>query len=197
MPGLDKMRESKSEEQSEALESADGFATAAAFKNRFKTGTYTLQDGLTIKFREMLPVDRQTFNGSALTTQMIEARLKDVNDPETRQQYLDSLSSLARIELVTEAAKDVIIQLVIEPQFTALSPEQCPPNKVSILELSPTEILEIDAAIREFSGGGEAEETFREASETDAEDTGESDAGGEAEHADGGTDGEGVSPEPV
>ena len=96
---------------------------------------------------------------------------------------------------MTEAAKDAIIQAVTEPQFTALPPEKCPPNKVSVLELSPTEILELDNAIRKFSGGDEEEEIFREPSETDAEDTGESDATGEDEHVDGGTDSEGVQPE--
>ena len=39
--------------------------------------------------------------------------------------------------------------------------------------------------------------SFREPSETDAEDTGESDAAGEDEHVDGSTDSEGVQPEPV
>ena len=196
MPGLDKMREAKSDEQPAAAAQSDGFATAADFKNRFKTSTYTLQDGLTIKFRELLPIDRQTFNASALTTKMIEAGL-NYNDNKARAKYVDQLPSLAQIEIVTEAAKDAIIQAVIEPQFTALPPEKCPPNKVSVLELSPTEILELDNAIRKFSGGDEDEETFREPSETDAEDTGESDAAGEDEHVDGSTDSEGVSPEPV
>ena len=194
MAGLDKMREAKSGEQPTAPAQSDGFATAADFKNRFKTSTYTLQDGLTIKFRALLPIDRQIFNGSALTTKMIEAGL-DHNDNKARVKYVDELPSLARIEIVTEAAKDAIIHAVTEPQFTAVPPEKCPPNKVSVLELSPTEILELDNAIRKFSGGDEDEETFREPSETDAEDTGESDATGEDEHVDGSTDSEGVQPE--
>ena len=196
MPGLDKMREAKSGEQPTAPAQSDGFATAADFKNRFKTSTYTFQDGLTIKFRALLPIDRQIFNGSALTTKMIEAGL-DHNDNKARVKYVDQLPSLARIEIVTEAAKDAIIQAVTEPQFTAVPPEKCPPNKVSVLELSPTEILELDNAIRKFSGGDEEEETFREPSETDAEDTGESDAAGEDEHVDGSTDSEGVQSESV
>ena len=196
MAGLDKMREAKSGEQPTAPAQSDGFATAADFKNRFKTSTYTFQDGLTIKFRALLPIDRQIFNGSALTTKMIEAGL-DHNDNKARVKYVDQLPSLARIEIVTEAAKDAIIHAVTEPQFTAVPPEKCPPNKVSVLELSPTEILELDNAIRKFSGGDEEEETFREPSETDAEDTGESDAAGEDEHVDGSTDSEGVQPEPV
>ena len=125
---------------------------------------------------------------------MIEAGL-DHNDNKARVKYVDELPSLARVEIVTEAAKDAIIHAVTEPQFTAVPPEKCPPNKVSVLELSPTEILELDNAIRKFSGGDEEEEIFREPSETDAEDTGESDATGEDEHVDGGTDSEGVQPE--
>ena len=196
MPGLDKMREAKSGEQSTAAAQSDGFATAADFRNRFKTSTFTFQDGLTIKFRALLPIDRQTFNGSALTAKMIEAGL-DYNDQKARTKYVDQLPSLARIEIVTEAAKDAIIHAVTEPQFTALPPEQCPPNKVSVLELSPTEILELDAAIRKFSGGDEEEEIFRGTGEANAEDEGESVADGEDEHVDGGADGEGVQSEPV
>ena len=196
MPGLDKMRETKSDEQPTAPAQSDGFATAADFKNRLKTSTYTLQDGLTIKFRALLPIDRQTITGSAVTTKMIEAGL-DFNNKKLRPKFVDKLPSLARIEIVTEAAKDTIIQAVIEPQFTAVLPEQCPPNKVSVQDLSPTEILELDAAIRKFSGGDEEEEIFRSASEADAEDTAESDADGEDEHADDSTDGEGVQSEPV
>ena len=196
MAGLDKMREAKSGEQPTAPAQSDGFATAADFKNRLKTSTYTLQDGLTIKYRALLPIDRQTFRGSALSAKMIEAGL-DYNDQKARAKYVDQIPSLARIELVTEAAKDAIIHAVTEPQFTALPPEKCPPNKVSVLELSPTEILELDNAIRKFSGGDEEEETFREPSEADAEDEGESVAGSEDEHADDRTDSEGVQSEPV
>ena len=95
MAGLDKMREAKSGEQPTAPAQSDGVATAADFKNRFKTSTYTLQDGLTIKFRALLPIDRQTFNGSALTTKMIEAGL-NYNDNKARAKYVDQLPSLAR-----------------------------------------------------------------------------------------------------
>ena len=63
--------------------------------------------------------------------------------------------------------------------------------------LPPTDVLNLSAAIQKFSGGDEEEEIFRGASETDAEDTAESDADGEDEHADDSTDSEGVSSEPV
>ena len=83
MPGLDKMREAKSGEQPTALAQSDGFATAADFKNRFKTSTYTLQDGLTIEFRALLPIDFQTFSGSAIRTRMTEGGL-NYNDAESK-----------------------------------------------------------------------------------------------------------------
>ena len=162
MAGLDKMREAKSGEQPTAPAQSDGFATAADFKNRLKTSTYTLQDGLAIKYRALLPIDRQTIQGICTERENDRSGFGLQRSESYGQQYVNQLPSLARIELVTEAAKDTIIQAVIEPQFTAVPPDQCPPNKVSVLELSPTEILELDNAIRKFSGGDEEEEIFRE-----------------------------------
>ena len=49
MPGLDKMREAKSGEQPTAPAQSDGFATAADFMKNFRTSTYTLSNGLTIR----------------------------------------------------------------------------------------------------------------------------------------------------
>ena len=194
MPGLDKMREAKSDEQPAAAAQSDGFATAADFKNRFKTSTYTLQDGLTVEFRALMPVDFQTFRGSALNTRMTEAGL-NYSSKKARTKFLDQISDAAQMEVVLDAAKQAIIQAVTSVQFTALPPAQCSPNKVSIDVLSPTDILKLSDAIDKFSGGDKEEETFREPSETDAEDTGESDAAGEDEHVDGGADGEGVQSE--
>ena len=199
MPGLDKMREAKAKEQPAAIaesEQSDGFATAADFMNRLKTSTYTFDDGLTAKFRALTPADDQTLRGSAVDGKMTEAGLTKF-DQKSKQKFLDGLSSAARIEVVLEGATLVITQASIDPKFTALPPEQCPPGKVSIETLTPSEILDWAAAIKKFSGVEQDEETFREPSETDAEDTGESVAGSEGEHADGGTDSEGVSSESV
>ena len=196
MPGLDKMREAKSSEQPTAAAQSDGFATAADFMNRFKTSTYTFDEGLTVEFRAMTPADDQTLRGSALDGKMTEAGLTAF-DNKSKQKFLDGLSSAARIEVVLEGAKVVIIQASTNPKFTGLPPHSCPPGKVSIETLTPNEILDWAAVIKKFSGGDEDEETFREPSETDAEDTGEPDAAGEDEHVDGGIDGEGVPSEPV
>ena len=197
MPGLDKMREAKAkEEQPTAPAQSDGFATAADFMQGFRTSTYTLSNGLTVEFRALMPIDFQSFRGSALNARMTEAGL-DYNETEIRIEFVDEMSVTAQTEIVIEAAKQTIIQAVTSVQFTALPPAQCPPNKVSIDVLPPTDVLNLSDAIYKFSGGDEDEETFREPSETDAEDTGESDAAGEDEHVDGGTDSEGVQPEPV
>lgn len=198
MPGLDKMREDRSGEATATGEaSADGFATAADFRNRFKKSTYTFEDGLTIEFRALKPIDFQTFRGSALTIRMVEAGVKGYNDTKKRQQFSDSLSDLAGLELVTDAAKETIIQAATDPKFTALPPDKCSPEKASIDTLSPTEVWELSDAIKNFSGGDEAEEMFREPGETDAEDTAESVAGGADEHADDSADSEGVQSESV
>ena len=196
MPGLDKMREAKSGEQPTAPAQPDGFATAADFMKNFRTSTYTLSNGLTVEFRALMPVDFQSFRGSALNARMTEAGL-DYNEVEIRLEFVDAIPFAAQTEIVIEAAKQAIIQAVISVQFTAIPPAQCPPNKVSVDVLPPTDVLNLSAAIQKFSGGDEDEETFREPSETDAEDTGESDAAGEDEHVDGSTDSEGVQPEPV
>lgn len=196
MPGIDKMREDQSKEQPTAQASAEGFATAADFRNRFKTSTYTLQDGLTIEFRALLPVDFQTFSGSAIRTRMTEGGL-NYNDDKARLKYLETLSVEASNEIIVEAGKQSITQAALNPKFSALPPSQCPADKVSLDELSPSEIIMFDKAIQDFSGVKQDEETFREPSETDAEDTAESVAGGETEHADDSTDSEGVQSESV
>ena len=195
MPGMDKMREAKAKEQPTAPAEAsdDGFATAADFSRRFETSTYTFDDGLTVKYRALTPADDQTLRGSALDLKMTEAGLTDL-DGKSKQKFLDGLSSAAQLELVIEGAKMVIIQASLNPKFTGLPPDACPPGKVSVETLTVNEILDWSAAIKKFSGVEQDEETFRESGEADAEDTGESVSDGETEHADDSTDSEGVSP---
>ena len=127
---------------------------------------------------------------------MTEAGLIDL-DSKSKQQFLNGLSSAAQLELVIEGAKMVIIQASVSPKFTGLPEDACPPGKVSVETLTVNEILDWSAAIKKFSGVEEDEETFRGDSETDAEDTGESVAGTETEHADDSADSEGVRSEPV
>ena len=195
MSAMDKMREAKAQEQP-TTPAEESFATAADFDGRYKTSSYTFNDGLTVKYRALTPADDQTLRGSALDGKMTEAGLTKF-DQQSKQKFLDGLSSAARIEVVLEGAKLVITQASIDPKFTALPPEQCPPGKVSIETLTPSEILDWAAAIKKFSGVGTDEETFRGTSETDAEDTGESVAGGEGEHAPDRAGGEEISSEPV
>ena len=99
---------------------------------------------------------------------------------------------------MVEAAKDAIIQAAVNPKFTAFSPEKCPEDRVSVDELSPSEILVFNDAIYRLSGGDLAEETFRESSEADTMDRpDEADADSESEYADDSVDSEGVQSEPV
>ena len=205
MAGMDKMREraAKAEQPTTPapLSDDDGIATAAAFQSRFKTSTYTFireetGEPVTVKFRALTPADDQSLRGSAVDLKMTEAGITDL-DSKSKQRFLDNLSSAAQLELVIEGAKAVIIQASVRPKFTGLPEDACPPGKVSVESLTSNEILDWAAAIKKFSGVETDEETFRGDSETDAEDGGESVAGTEDEHADGGTDSEGVQSEPV
>ena len=198
MSAMDKMREAKAKEQATAPAEAsgDGVATAADFSRRFETSTFTFENGLTVKYRALTPADDQTLRGTALDLKMTEAGLTDL-DGKSKQKFLDGLSSAAQLELVIEGAKMVIIQASVSPKFTGLPEDSCPPGKVSVERLTVNEILDWSAAIKKFSGVEADEETFRGDSETDAEDTGESMAESETEHADDSADSEGVQSEPV
>ena len=96
-------KQKSKEEQSTATAESDGFATAADFMSRFKTSTYTFDDGLTVEFRALKPADDQTLRGSALDGKMTEAGLTKF-DNKSKQTFLDGLSSAARIEVVIEGA---------------------------------------------------------------------------------------------
>ena len=196
MAAMDKMREAKAKEEQPTAPAESGIATAVDFNRRSKTSTYTFDDGLTVEFRALTPADDQTLRGTALDLKMTEAGLTDL-DSKSKQKFLDGLSSAAQLELILEGAKMVIIQASVNPKFTGLPEHACPPGKASVESLTANEILDWSAVIKKFSGVEEDEETFRGDSETDAEDTGESVAGSETEHADDSTDGEGVQSEPV
>lgn len=192
MSGLDKMRVSGSEGQSaasvEGRSQSSGFATAEDFNNRFKTFSYTIPStGLTIECRALLPIDFQTFGGSAIRRRMTEAGL-DYHDDEARLSYTDGLSVEASNEIVVEAAKQSVIHSAQRPKFTALPVSECSAGMASIDGLSPSEIVLIDKAIQDFSGVEKDEEMFRGDSESDAEDGSGSVAGGTDEHAEDRTD---------
>ena len=166
----------------------------------FKKSTYHLQDGLTIEYRALLPIDFQTFRGSALSARMIEDgfTLEKTQNTQKREQFAEFLSRLERSQLMVEAAKDAIIHAAVKPQFSGSPRDRCPADKVSIDELSPTEILVFNDAIYKLSGGELAEETFRSTSEADAvERPVNADANSEGEYVDDSIDSEGVSSESV
>lgn len=176
-------------------------SSASAFKNRLKTNTYRLQDGLVIKYRALLPIDWQSFRGAALSAQMIEDgfTLNETQDFAKREAHAESLPRLVRSELMIDAAREAVIHASISPKFTALPPEECPDNKVSIDDaLSPTEILLLNDEIYRFSGGSLEDDIFQEAGETDGvEGQVEADAASESQYADDSTNGEGVRAEPA
>lgn len=176
-------------------------SAASAFKNRFKTNTYRLQDGLVIKYRALLPIDWQSFRGAALSAQMIADgfTLNETQDMAKREEHAASLPRIMRAELMVEAAREAVIHACLSPKFTALPPEDCPDDKVSIDDaLSPTEILLLNDEIYRFSGGSLEDEIFQEAGETNGvEGQSEADANGTGEHADDSLDSEGVQAESV
>ena len=95
---------------------------------------------------------------------MTEAGL-NYNDLKARVEYLDALSVEASNEIMLEGARQAVVQAALDPKFSALPPEQCPPGKVSLDNLSPSEIILFDKAIQDFSGVEQDEETFRESGE--------------------------------
>ena len=190
----DHLRE-KATDTNEAQDGDSLFATVKDFMGRFKTSTYMLQDGLTIEYRALLPIDFQTFRGSSLSAQMIEDgfTLNKTQNAKTREQYAESLPRLVRSQLMVEAAKDAIIHAAVNPRFSGLPKDRCPADKASIDDLSPTEILVFNDAIYQLSGGDLAEERFRGTSQADdVEGQITTDAGSESEHVDGSIDREGV-----
>ena len=180
------MREAKAKAQ-QVTEQAD------------ELGTYTIMDGDdagdTVKFRALIPADDQALRNSALDLNMTEAGL-DVS-AESKTELLATLSPAGQLEVVLEGARTVIVQASVLPKYTALPAYACPPSKKPVEKLSVDDTLNFAKAIKDFSGVEEDEETFRGDSETDAEDTGESVAGTETEHADDSADSEGVRSEPV
>lgn len=199
---LGAVNEAQAEDKAKAVEAPvmDEILVASKFRNRLKQNTYKLQDGLIIEYRALLPIDFQTFRGSALSARMIEDgfTLENTQNIQNREQYAESLPRLVRSQLMVEAAKDAIIHAAVNPQFSGFPPDRCPADKVSIDELTPTEILVFNDAIYKLSGGDLAEERFRQSSEADAVDRpDEADASSEGEHVDDSVDCEGVQSESV
>ena len=165
--------------------------------------SFELPNGQVIEFRALRPMDFQIFQGAALDDKMTELGL-DTQDTELRSDFYTGLTYAERMEILIESAKVLVVQAVTRPKLTVFEaghPKrdvrfQRSEGKVSINDaLTPTDILSLNDAIKEFSGVHEEEEMFREASEADAENGDESDAPGSAEHADGSVDGAGVQPE--
>ena len=105
--------------------------------------------------------------------------LEGFEDPEINQIY-------------AESARLMVIEAVEKPILTNAPPERCPPNQISIQDISLADILNIRVGIERLSGVSEKEETFPEADETDSADADESESSGTVESDDSGADSEGV-----
>ena len=198
------MADELTESQQAALDKSDpitdtptnnGVSVASDFRNRLKKDVYHLGDGLSIEYRALLPIDFQTFRGSALSARMMEDgfTLNKTQDITHRERYAESLPRLVRSQLMIEAARDAIIHSAVNPKFSGLPPDECPANQVSIDELTPTEALVLNDKIYQLSGGDLAEDAFREAGQADGvEGSDEGDAVTTEEHADDSPDGKRV-----
>ena len=158
-------------------------------------GRYVLNDGkfegCPVQYRALLSIDHQMLRGSPITARMV-ALGKDSRDNKEYDKFLTGLSSLEINRIYTEAAKLMVIEAVEKPMLTDAPSERCPPNRISIQDISVTDILNLRLAIERLSGVSEKEETFPEADETDTADADESESSGTVESDDSGADSEGV-----
>ena len=147
--------------------------------------------GCPVQYRALLSIDHQMLRGSPVTRRMVELG-KDSRDIEEQDKFLASLSAEEINRIYTESAKLMVIEAVEKPMLTNAPSERCPPNRISIHDISLTDILNLRLEIERLSGVSEKEETFPEADETDSADTDESESGGTVEPDDSGLDSEGV-----
>ena len=158
-------------------------------------GSWVLNDGkfagCPVQYRALLSIDHQMLRGSPVTRRMVELG-KDSRDIEEQDKFLASLSAEEINRIYTESAKLMVIEAVEKPMLTNAPSERCPPNRISIQDISLTDILNLRLEIERLSGVSEKEETFPEADEADSADTDESESGSTVEPNDSGVDSEGV-----
>ena len=194
----DHLRE-KATDTTEAHDASSVYATVADFMTEVKESNFTLSDGKPVKFRAVRPIDCQALIGNALTAAMLEsgASQDKAIQQKSRQAYYDQLPVAARQELILIDAHSLIVQASVQPKFSMLPMDRCPPDKVPVELLSRDDAYNFRNAIEAFSGVKQAEEEFRSDSETSETEAGSTDAEGTGEPADDSIDGEGVRAEPV
>ena len=148
-------------------------------------------EGCPIQYRALLSIDHQMLRGSPVTRRM-SALGKNSRDAKEYEKFLEGLSDGEINRIYAESAKLMVIEAVEKPMLTDAPPERCPPNRISIQDISLADILSLRVEIERLSGVSEKEETFPEADETDSADTDESESGGTVESDDSGADSESV-----
>ena len=162
----------------------DGFLVGVkAQETEVKRGYYVLTSGkfkgCPIQYRSLLAIDHLMLKESPITNRMTLLGL-DIRNREAANKYLQSLSNIEIHRISIESSKLIVIEAVEKPVLTDAPSERCPPNRISIHDLSLTDIMSIRTGIEDLSGVNEQEETFREADEAGASDRGESEPDGEA-----------------
>lgn len=171
----------------------DGFLVGVKVPDKqVERGYYVLLDGkfagCPILYRALLPIDYMMLKDTPITTRMTLIGL-DSRNTEQSNAYLKTLSSLEINRIYSESSKLIVVEAVEKPVLTDAPPERCPPNQISIHDLSLTDILTIRRGIEALSGVQQQEATFREADAEDNADSGEPESGGEAESDDSDPDG--------
>ena len=174
----------------------DGFLVGVRVRSeKDNKGRYVLNDGVfagyPVQYRALLPIDYFMLKGSPVTAGMVSLGLDPQNDKQ-HDEYIAGLSSAEISQIYTESSKLIVLQAVEKPLLTDAPPERCPPNRISIQELSLTDILGLRGAIEELSGVKEQEATFREADKKDNADADGSESSGAVESDDSGADSESV-----
>ena len=158
-------------------------------------GSWVLTDGkfagCPVQYRALLSIDHQMLRASPVTRQMIKLG-KKTGDAKEYEKFLVGFSDSEINQIYEESAKLMVIAAVEKPILTNAPPERCPPNQISIQDISLADILNIRIGIERLSGVSEKEETFPEADETDSADTDESESGSTVESDDSSADSEGV-----
>ena len=194
----DHLRE-KATDTTEAHDTSSAYATVADFMTEVKESNFTLSDEKPVKFRAIRPLDCQALMGNALTSAMLESGIsrEGAINQKSRQACYDQLPIAARQELILIDAQSLIVQASVQPKFSMLPVGICPPDKVPAELLSRDDTYNFRDAIESFSGVKQAEEEFRDDSETSQTEAGSTDAEGTGEPAADRADGEGVRAEPV
>lgn len=151
----------------------DGFLVGVKVHDKsVSRGRYVLNDGKFVgcpfQYRALLSIDYFLLKDSPIASRMSALGL-DAQDDAVMESYLTNLSGLEINQIYVESSKLIVIEAVEKPVLTDAPPERCPPNRISIHDLSLTDILSLRAEIEKLSGVDEQDATFREVEAADTE----------------------------